>query len=290
MRFSLIAFIAIAIPEQSKAAVYTTPKWPNFSLPVPSSFSLRPTFLVRPYKSIRGFFQRPSLVSILQSRILELERKIRAGKEEARQLRALLHTQRGDRRKSIVHDAKRSIEIERILKSQIASLNAKLEELSGVKAEIEVLLKQEKEHVTKLEKMLESEREEKERLIEKHRAELDEMHKRLMSKVEEHSREVEKENTTIATLTRELEKVKKDSEEAIAVEKERCRKLEKEKKEAQDEVEKEKAKMRKLVKALAEREKQQESGNTGTSTTKMTQSSSKLQQPAKVANQRGRKP
>lgn len=286
----MIALIAIAISEQSKAAVYTTPKWPNLSLSVPSSFSLRPTFLVRPYKSIRGFFQRPSLVSILQSRILELERKIRAGKEEARQLRALLHTQRGDRRKSIVHDAKRSIEIERILKSQIASLNAKLEELSGVKAEIEVLLKQEKEHVTKLEKMLESEREEKERLIEKHRAELDEMHKRLMSKVEEHSREVEKENTTIATLTRELEKVKKDSEEAIAVEKERCRKLEKEKKEAQDEVEKEKAKMRKLVKALAEREKQQESGNTGTSTTKMTQSSSKLQQPAKVANQRGRKP
>lgn len=299
MRISIFALATVAISAQSDAAVYTRPKWlNNLSLPsVPSSssysFSLRPTFLVGPYKSIRGFFQRPSIVGTLQSRIVELERKIRAGKEEARQLRALLQAQRGDRRKSMVNDTKRSIEIERILKVQIATLNAKLDELSGVKVEIEALLKQEKEHALNLQKMLEEERGEKEKLIQKHRAELDEMHKKLMSKVEDHSREIEKEKNTIATLTREIEKVKKDAEEAIAAEKERCRKLEKEKKEAQEEVEKEKAKMRKLVKALAEREKK-DIGDGKKQTTKVTQNSSTTtilqQQPTKVANQRGRKP
>jgi len=296
MRLSLISasILAIAHCDGAKFAGIQVPA--NFTLPsinfTPPSITLpsflgpvksvrrfvqRPTTLpsfLGPVKSIRRFLQRPSLATILQDRILELDRKVRAGKEEARQLRALLHEQRNERRKKKTSDAKRSVEVENVLKEQISVLSSRLEELSGIKGEMEALLKQEQTHALKLEKMLESEREEKQVLLQKHRDDLDELHNNLMSKLEDRINEVEQDKRTIAKLTEELADVRKEAQEALDAEKVKNLKLEKEREEvlqiekaknlqlekegqeAQEAVEIEKNKMRKLVKVLAEKERQ----------------------------------
>jgi len=328
MRVTIIS-VSILVIAQCEAAKFAGIQVPtNFTPPsinfTPPSIHL-PSFLGQ-VKSIRSFLQRPSFATILQDRILELERKVRAGKEEARQLRALLNAQRSDRRKNKAVDVKRSVEVENVLKEQMNLLSARLEELSGIKGEMEALLKQEKAHALKLETMLESERDEKAVLMQKHRDELDEVNDRLMKRLDDRSIEMEEDKKTIVKLTKELVEVRKgaqvslqeektknlklekerqealqeekmknlklekERQNALQEEKAKNIKLEKERQEAQEAVEKEKIKMRKLVKVLAEKEKQEVASSAKFNIDTGGVASSKKKITAKVSSQRGRKP
>jgi DNA repair exonuclease SbcCD ATPase subunit len=331
MRLSLISILVIVQCEGAKFAgirakfagiqvpANFTPPSINFKPPSVDLSSVRghvqsirrslqrtslPSFL-GPVKAMRRFLQRPTLATILQDRILELDRKVRAGKEEARQLRVLLNEQRNERRKRKTTDVKRSVEVENVLKEQISVLSSRLEELSGITGEMEALLKQEKAHVVELEQMLESEREEKQVLLQKHRDELDELYNKLMGKLEDRSNEVEQDKKTIAKLTKELADVRKEAqqsldaeivknlkldkkrEEILQIEKAKNLQLEKERQEAQDAVEKEKNKMRKLVKVLAEKEKQEVASSSNFSTGVSSSVSSKRPKTTKVSRHRG---
>jgi hypothetical protein len=308
MRISIISASILAI-AQCGAAKFAGIKLPeNFTPPsinfttflgtvksthLPSALrsvkSIQLPSLLGPVKSIRRFLQRPSFAVILQDKILELDRKVRAGKEEARQLRVLLAAQRTDRRKSKADEVKRSFEVENVLKEQMNLLSARLEELSGIKGEMEALLKQEKAHALTLETMLESEREEKAALMQKHRDELDVLNEKLMSRLDNRSMEMEEDKKTIIKLTKELVEVRNGAQVSLQEEKMKNLKLEKERQEAQEAVEKEKTKMRKLVKILAEKEKQ-EVASSAKFKIDTGGASSKKQKTAKVSSQRGRKP
>ena len=100
-----------------------------------------------PMTSFRTFRPNTHLITSLQDRILELERHIRSGKEESRQLRALLNEHRNERRRNQSDDVRRSAEVERILSDQMLNLRERIEVLSKSKGEMEQLLKQEKDHV-----------------------------------------------------------------------------------------------------------------------------------------------
>lgn len=260
---------------------------PNAADSIYSSFSAA---FLNPAKSFHKYLQRPSLVSELQLKIITLEREIRSNKEEGRQLRALLNHQRADRRRNKSVDSKQSIEVERILRDQIKSLNSRIEELSQIKGEMDALLKQEKGHALKLQQMLQDEREEKAALVQKHRQELDDLHKQITTKSEEKMKKMEKD--IVARMTLEIEKMKKDAQEALALEQAKNARLEKEKQEAEQAVEKEKIKMRKLVKVLANKEKQEIEARSSSNLVPITQTaaSGKLMRTRKITSQRGSKP
>ena len=171
-----------------------------------------------PFRNIRGRFQRPSLAIILQDNILDLERKVRASREEARQLRQLLSQQRDGRRKNKVIDAKRSVEIERSLQSQISELLTRIDELDNVKSQLETLLVKEQDHAAKVEGMLQNETREKENMIAKHRSEMDDLNTNLMDQLEKQSISLQKSKDEIARLTNELHEVQQDAKVALETE------------------------------------------------------------------------
>jgi len=211
------------------------------------------------------------LITSLQDRILELERHIRSGKEESRQLRALLNEHRNERRRNQSDDVRRSAEVERILSDQMLNLRERIEVLSKSKGEMEQLLKQEKDHVKRLERMIKEQDDAKKFLLKKHEEELEQLRSDILLKSEGQLKEVERD--TVAKMKLEIEKIKKESEIALKkerakynkiqkdadalLEKERVKskKMEKERDGFQEAAEKERIKMRKLVKVLAERER-----------------------------------
>lgn len=182
-------------------------------LPRPSKINF-----LAPFRNIRKRFQRPSLAIILQDKILDLERKVRASREEARQLRQLLSQQRDGRRKNKVIDAKRSVEIERSLQSQISELLARIDELDNVKSQLETLLVKEQDHAAKVEGMLQNETREKENMIAKHRSEMDDLNTNLMDQLEKQSISLQKSKDEIARLTNELHEVQQDAKVALETE------------------------------------------------------------------------
>ncbi len=207
--------------------------------------------------TLRKMFVRPStnMVTTLQDKILELERQIRASKEESRQLRALLNEQRNQARRNRSDDVRRSAEVERILGDQMGNLRQRIEELSQSKGEMEQLLKQEKEYVKKLEKMLMKEKSSRVAIFEQHAAELEQLRTDALLKSEEQMKRVEKD--IVAKMKLEIERIKKEAEKMLAAERARSKALEKERNEYRDVAENERVKMRKLVKVLAEKEKRE---------------------------------
>jgi len=229
----------------------------------------------------KTFRPNTHLITSLQDRILELERHIRSGKEESRQLRALLNEHRNERRRNQSDDVRRSAEVERIrilailnneqIQIQMLNLRKRIEELSKSKGEMEQLLKQEKDHVKRLERMIKEQDDAKKFLLKKHEEELEQLRSDILLKSEGQLKEVERD--TVAKMKLEIEKIKKESEIALKkerakynkiqkdadalLEKERVKskKMEKERDGFQEAAEKERIKMRKLVKVLAERER-----------------------------------
>eukprot|EP00554_Chaetoceros_debilis_P002232 CAMPEP_0194096028 /NCGR_PEP_ID=MMETSP0149-20130528/57135_1 /TAXON_ID=122233 /ORGANISM="Chaetoceros debilis, Strain MM31A-1" /LENGTH=296 /DNA_ID=CAMNT_0038781995 /DNA_START=2132 /DNA_END=3019 /DNA_ORIENTATION=- len=219
----------------------------------------------------KTFRPNTHLITSLQDRILELERHIRSGKEESRQLRALLNEHRNERRRNQSDDVRRSAEVERILSDQMLNLRERIEVLSKSKGEMEQLLKQEKDHVKRLERMIKEQDDAKKFLLKKHEEELEQLRSDILLKSEGQLKEVERD--TVAKMKLEIEKIKKESEIALKkerakynkiqkdadalLEKERVKskKMEKERDGFQEAAEKERIKMRKLVKVLAERER-----------------------------------
>ncbi len=330
---SLIFLIALAaIANKQFVDGVSAPRKINLSFVsnVDATFSSFSAAFLNPVKSFHKYFQRPSHIGELQFKILTLEREIRHSKEESRQLRALLNHQRAERRKHKHIDTKQSMEVERILRDQIKSLNTRIEELSQIKGEMDALLKQEKEYSLKLEQSLQDEREDKANLIQKHRVELDDSRQKIISKSEEKMKEMEHDIVSKMTLKIEqlernyqealaknaklekekqeteqaiikekancakLEKEKLEAEQAIIKEKANCAKLEKEKQEALQAVENEKTKMRKLVKVLANKEKQgieaRERMSSNAIPLTQTATSSKARTTRKIISQRGSKP
>lgn len=218
---------------------------------VPSSSGVLSAFLNPLKKSFAEFINTPSIITELQDRIVVLERKIRASKEEARQLRSLLNQQRDARRRIVSSDAKQSVVVERVLQDQMKLLNVRVEELSQIKGKMEALLKKEQDHTSKLEKMLAKEQEDKILIHQTHREELDKLRKEITAESKEKMKEFEK--GLVAKMTLEVEKLKNE----LALERAKSARLEKEKQQAEEAVEQEKVKMRKLVKVLATREKQE---------------------------------
>lgn len=182
-------------------------------LPSPSKINF-----LAPFRNIRRRFQRPSLAIMLQDKILDLNRKVRASREEARQLRQLLSQQRDDRRKNKVIDTKRSVEIERSLQNQISELLTRIDELDNVKSQLETLLVKEQDHAAKVEGMLQNETREKETIIAKHRSEMDELNTHLMDKLEKESISLQTSEDEIARLTNELQKVQQNAKVALETE------------------------------------------------------------------------
>ena len=220
----------------------------------------------------KTFRPNTHLITSLQDRILELERHIRSGKEESRQLRALLNEHRNERRRNQSDDVRRSAEVERILSDQMLNLRERIEVLSKSKGEMEQLvLTQEQDHVTKLERMIKEQDDAKKFLLKKHEEELEQLRSDILLKSEGQLKEVERD--TVAKMKLEIEKIKKESEIALKkerakynkiqkdadalLEKERVKskKMEKERDGFQEAAEKERIKMRKLVKVRAERER-----------------------------------
>jgi len=227
----------------------------------------------------KTFRPNTHLITSLQDRILELERHIRSGKEESRQLRALLNEHRNERRRNQSDDVRRSAEVERIririlailnneqIQIQMLNLRKRIEELSKSKGEMEQLLKQEKDHVKRLERMIKEQDDAKKFLLKKHEEELEQLRSDIIPLLKSEGqlklklKEVERD--IIAIMKVEIEKVNKESE--IALEKERAKHnkmqidadalLEKERDGFEEAAEKERIKMRKLVKVLAERER-----------------------------------
>lgn len=295
-----ISFFFALAATQCEAG--TAPKQINFGLPKELNFGTPsisfPAFL-NPVKSIQSYLQRPSVFSELQNRIIELERKIRSSKEEARQLRALLNSQLKERRKYRSDDNKKSVEVEKILKEQVRNLNIRIEVLSQTKGELEALLKREKLEVIKLENMLEDERKEKDNLIQKHRHELDDLRKTLVKKSENQLKELEKD--IVSKMTAEIDRLKKDAiaaQQALVMEKAKNEKLvaqnenlEKEIKVTQEALDKSKMRMRKLVKVLVNKEKQEIASSSSASVgDAITQSASNKMKTTKVISHRGSKP
>lgn len=207
--------------------------------------------------SLKKLFTRPStnLVTTLQDKIIELERQIRASKEESRQLRALLNAQRNKSRRNRSDDVRRSAEVERVLSDQMENLRQRIEELSQSKGEMEQLLKQEKDYVKRLEKMLREEKESRVAIFEQHAAELEELRNQALLKSDEQMKKVEKD--LVAKMKLEIERIQKEADALVAKERARSKALEKERDEFRDVAENERVKMRKLVKVLAEREKRE---------------------------------
>ena len=287
---NLFAATLMAIASTQCSAGTSAPRQINLGFVPNVGDSIYYAFM-NPVKSIHKYWQRPSIVSSLQDKILTLEREIRASKEESRQLRVLLKQQQARKRAGKTMEVKESKEVERILRDQIKSLHARIEELNQLQGEMAALLKQEKEHAQKLKQVLENEREERTALDQKHREELDALYTKITKKSEDMMRQVEKD--IVAKMTIEIERIKAESKESLALEKAKSTRLEKEKKEAGEAVEKEKVKMRKLVKVLAMREKQElaarSSSEDFSAPITKTNASGKMKT-RKITSQRGSKP
>lgn len=287
---NLLALTLMAIASTQCSAGASSPRQINLGFVPNVGDSIYYAFM-NPVKSIHKYWQRPSIVSELQDKILNLEREIRASKEESRQLRVLLKQQQAIKRAGKTMEVKESKEVQRILRDQIKSLHARIEELSQIKGEMDALLKQEKEHAKKLKQVLENEREERTALEQKHREELDALHTKITKKSEDMMRQTEKD--IVAKMTIEIERIKAESKASLTLEKAKSTRLEKEKKEAEEAVEKEKIKMRKLVKVLAMREKQElaarSSSEDFSAPITKTNASGKMKT-RKITSQRGSKP
>jgi len=287
---NLLALTLMAIASTQCSAGASSPRQINLGFVPNVGDSIYYAFM-NPVKSIHKYWQRPSIVSELQDKILNLEREIRASKEESRQLRVLLKQQQARKRAGKTMEVKESKEVERILRDQIKSLHARIEELSQIKGEMDALLKQEKEHAKKLKQVLENEREERTALEQKHREELDALHTKITKKSEDMMRQTEKD--IVAKMTIEIERIKAESKASLTLEKAKSTRLEKEKNEAEEAVEKEKIKMRKLVKVLAMREKQElaarSSSEDFSAPITKTNASGKMKT-RKITSQRGSKP
>ena len=244
------SFATLLVLTAEKCQGATAPKTISLGF-VPSSSGVLSAFLNPLKKSFAEFINTPSIITELQDRIVVLERKIRASKEEARQLRSLLNQQRDARRRIVSSDAKQSVVVERVLQDQMKLLNVRVEELSQIKGKMEALLKKEQDHASKLEKMLAKEQEDKILIHQTHREELDKLRKEITAESKEKMKEFEK--GLVAKMTLEVEKLKNE----LALERAKSARLEKEKQQAEEAVEQEKVKMRKLVKVLATREKQE---------------------------------
>lgn len=244
------SFATLLVLTAEKCQGATAPKMIRLGF-VPSSSGVLSAFLNPLKKSFAEFINTPSIITELQDRIVVLERKIRASKEEARQLRSLLNQQRDARRRIVSSDAKQSVVVERVLQDQMKLLNVRVEELSQIKGKMEALLKKEQDHASKLEKMLAKEQEDKILIHQTHREELDKLRKEITAESKEKMKEFEK--GLVAKMTLEVEKLKNE----LALERAKSARLEKEKQQAEEAVEQEKVKMRKLVKVLATREKQE---------------------------------
>ena len=244
------SFATLLVLTAGKCQGATAPKTISLGF-VPSSSGVLSAFLDPLKKSFAEFINTPSIITELKDRIVVLERKIRASKEEARQLRSLLNQQRDARRRIVSSDAKQSVEVERVLQDQMKLLNVRVEELSQIKGKMEALLKKEQDHASKLEKMLAKEQEDKILIHQTHREELDKLRKEITAESKEKMKEFEK--GLVAKMTLEVEKLKNE----LALERAKSARLEQEKQQAEAAVEQEKVKMRKLVKVLATKEKQE---------------------------------
>eukprot|EP00545_Synedropsis_sp_CCMP1620_P000923 CAMPEP_0119013822 /NCGR_PEP_ID=MMETSP1176-20130426/9049_1 /TAXON_ID=265551 /ORGANISM="Synedropsis recta cf, Strain CCMP1620" /LENGTH=300 /DNA_ID=CAMNT_0006966941 /DNA_START=36 /DNA_END=938 /DNA_ORIENTATION=+ len=194
----------------------------------------------------------------LEDQIENLDRQVRAAREESTQLRKLLklasHT--NTRNKGSASSATDSI------KQEISLLHKQVTQLENFQRELEALLVKEQQRTQELEKKL---GESEENLLEVHNQHLLELEKLEQVLLQKSKQSLDDLNTLMIQRVQEAadharKEALMDVDQKIAtavskVEKKARAELEEERKKAADAVEKERVKMRKLVKALAEREK-----------------------------------
>lgn len=187
---------------------------------------------------------------VLEDQIQNLERQVRAAKDEATQMRQLLKL------------SSRKVGVDASMKTELSLLQEQVKQLQAFQKELEALLKDEQKMTAALEKKLASAGADSSDLQTQHKVEMEMLEKTLIQKskkqLEDLQTLMEQRVKEAAERARQEALAEVDAKVKVAVSKvEQKAKadLEQERKRAADAVEKERAKMRKLVKALAEREK-----------------------------------